>query len=188
MGQVTICAPEGRWGALERVLELALETSRDWRRMGVASGLLRFTLAAPWVEEVLLLAEGYSWHWDTEGAGLDPFGYRRLLAGLLGEVGFAEERTDEPDIAASAGQRPAGAGGAPCPAGGRRRLPRPPAQRTALRRRRRRPAQQVFPDQWRAASSHTLSKPAVLFHCHILSHVANQGVEPGGMLTVLKVS
>jgi FtsP/CotA-like multicopper oxidase with cupredoxin domain len=29
---------------------------------------------------------------------------------------------------------------------------------------------------------------AWLFHCHILSHVANQGVEPGGMITVLKVS
>ena len=101
MGQVTICAPEGRWGALERVLELALETSRDWRRMGIASGLLRFALAAPWVEEVLLLAEGYSWHWDTEGAGLSPFGYRRLLAALLEEVGFVEERTDEPDIASS---------------------------------------------------------------------------------------
>ena len=27
-----------------------------------------------------------------------------------------------------------------------------------------------------------------VFHCHILSHVANQGVEPGGMITVLKVS
>lgn len=26
-----------------------------------------------------------------------------------------------------------------------------------------------------------------IFHCHILSHVQNQGVEPGGMLTVLKV-
>jgi GNAT superfamily N-acetyltransferase len=102
VGQVTVCAPEGRWASVERVLELALETSRDWRRMGVASGLLRFTLAAPWVEEVLLLAEGYSWHWDTEGAGLDLFGYRRLLAGLLREVGFTEERTDEPDIASSA--------------------------------------------------------------------------------------
>jgi FtsP/CotA-like multicopper oxidase with cupredoxin domain len=27
-----------------------------------------------------------------------------------------------------------------------------------------------------------------VFHCHILSHVASQGVEPGGMITVLKVS
>ena len=27
-----------------------------------------------------------------------------------------------------------------------------------------------------------------VFHCHILAHVANQGVEPGGMITVLKVS
>jgi FtsP/CotA-like multicopper oxidase with cupredoxin domain len=26
-----------------------------------------------------------------------------------------------------------------------------------------------------------------VFHCHILTHVANQGVEPGGMITVLKV-
>jgi FtsP/CotA-like multicopper oxidase with cupredoxin domain/plastocyanin len=28
---------------------------------------------------------------------------------------------------------------------------------------------------------------AWLFHCHILSHVQNHGVEPGGMLTVIKV-
>ena len=27
-----------------------------------------------------------------------------------------------------------------------------------------------------------------VFHCHILSHVMNQGVEPGGMLAVVKVS
>ena len=101
VGQVTVCAPEGRWAGLERVLELALETSRDWRRMGVAGGLLRFALEAPWVEDVILLAEGYSWHWDTEGAGLDAFGYRTVLVALLGRVGFAVERTDEPDIASS---------------------------------------------------------------------------------------
>ena len=100
-GQVTICAPEGRWAALDRVLELALETSRGWRRRGVAGGLLRFALDAPWVEEVILLAEGYHWHWDTEGAVLDAFGYRRVLVALLGRSGFAVERTDEPDIAAS---------------------------------------------------------------------------------------
>ena len=26
-----------------------------------------------------------------------------------------------------------------------------------------------------------------LFHCHIPTHVPNQGVEPGGMLTIVKV-
>ena len=26
-----------------------------------------------------------------------------------------------------------------------------------------------------------------LFHCHILSHVQNHGVEPGGMLTIVKI-
>lgn len=29
---------------------------------------------------------------------------------------------------------------------------------------------------------------AWVFHCHILSHVQNKGVEPGGMITVIKVS
>lgn len=27
-----------------------------------------------------------------------------------------------------------------------------------------------------------------VFHCHILSHVANRGVEPGGMITVIKIA
>lgn len=101
VGQVTICAPEGRWGAVEGVLELALETSRTWRRSGVARGLLAFALAPEWIEHTILVAEGYYWHWDTEGAGTDIFGYRALLSRLLGSVGFVEERTDEPDIAAS---------------------------------------------------------------------------------------
>ena len=100
-GQVTVCAPEGRWAALDRVLELALETSRNWRRMGVAGGLLRFALDASWVAHVIWLAEGYHWHWDTEGAALDALGYRRVLRALLEREGFVEERTDEPDIAAS---------------------------------------------------------------------------------------
>ena len=26
-----------------------------------------------------------------------------------------------------------------------------------------------------------------LFHCHILSHVQNHGIEPGGMISVVKV-
>lgn len=34
-----------------------------------------------------------------------------------------------------------------------------------------------------------LDNPGVwVFHCHILSHVENRGVEPGGMITVLKVA
>jgi hypothetical protein len=41
------------------------------------------------VEAVVLLAEGYHWHWDTAGAGLDAFGYRKVLVALPGGVGFA---------------------------------------------------------------------------------------------------
>lgn len=101
VSEVTICAPEGRWAAVDGLLELALETSRDWRRLGLASALLDVTLGASWVEQVILLAEGYYWHWDIAGSGLDAFGYRRALAALLGSFGFHEEATDEPDIASS---------------------------------------------------------------------------------------
>jgi len=35
----------------------------------------------------------------------------------------------------------------------------------------------------------TMNNPGTwLFHCHILTHVQNHGVEPGGMLTVIKVT
>ena len=29
---------------------------------------------------------------------------------------------------------------------------------------------------------------AWVYHCHILSHVQNKGVEPGGMISVIKVT
>jgi FtsP/CotA-like multicopper oxidase with cupredoxin domain len=29
---------------------------------------------------------------------------------------------------------------------------------------------------------------AWVYHCHILSHVQNKGVEPGGMISVVKIS
>lgn len=101
IGQVTICAPERRWAALDGVLELAFEVARSWRHGGLGTHLLGFGTGAEWIEHVILVAEGYAWHWDMEDTGLDAFGYRDLLARFLGRAGFVREVTGEPDIAAS---------------------------------------------------------------------------------------
>ena len=81
------------------VYELSIETSRDWRRLGIARGLLEFCMQAPWVEHMILLAMGLDWHWDLQGTGLDAGGYADVLRKLLLPAGFREVRTSEPNVA-----------------------------------------------------------------------------------------
>jgi acetoin utilization deacetylase AcuC-like enzyme len=68
--------------------ELALETSRAFRRLGVARQLLRLTLESGWLEEAVLVIASNSWHWDLSGSGLDASAYRRVLLRLFGDAGF----------------------------------------------------------------------------------------------------
>jgi acetoin utilization deacetylase AcuC-like enzyme len=103
VGQATISAPEGRWGAVERVFDLTFEISRSWRRLGLARALLHFCTGAPWIEDVILVAEGYHWQWDFKGTGLSQDAYRDRLIDLLKEVSFVAEATS--DVDASAGVR-----------------------------------------------------------------------------------
>ncbi|HEY8491822.1 MAG TPA: acetoin utilization AcuC family protein [Dehalococcoidia bacterium] len=102
VGQVSVAPVDGRWAGLDGIYELALEVSRNWRGLGLAQRLLAFTLAAPEYEDIILLAMGYSWHWDLEGTGLSAFQYRDMLVRLLRRFGFDSYATDEPEIAADA--------------------------------------------------------------------------------------
>jgi hypothetical protein len=102
VGQVTICAPEGRWGADEGLFELAFEVSRGWRRAGLGSALLAFATGADWIEYVILLAEGHAWHWDGEASDLDAGAYQAVLTTLLSRVGFAPEPAAEPGVSPAA--------------------------------------------------------------------------------------
>jgi hypothetical protein len=77
---------------------LSIETSRDWGRIGLACGLLDFTIQASWIEHLILLAMGLDWHWDLQGAGVDAPGYREVLRSLLEPAGFRPVRTSEPNI------------------------------------------------------------------------------------------
>ena len=98
VGQVTIAPCEGWWSELESTHEIAIEISKGWRRLGIARQLLDFALELDTLEEMILMAIGLSWHWDTEGAGLHPSLYRQLIKRMFAPHGFVEYLTTEPDI------------------------------------------------------------------------------------------
>lgn len=98
IGQVTIAPCEDWWSGLESTYEIATEISSGWRKLGIARQLLDFTLELDSLEEMILMAIGLSWHWDTEGTGLHPSLYRQLIKRVFAPRGFVEYLTTEPNI------------------------------------------------------------------------------------------
>ena len=89
----------GRSTKLDGVYELSIETSPDWRGLGIARGLVEFCTQAPWIEHLILLGMGLDWHWDLQSTGLDAGGYGDVLRKILLPAGFREVHTSEPNIA-----------------------------------------------------------------------------------------
>jgi GNAT superfamily N-acetyltransferase len=98
VGQVTVAPADAWWTGLEHVYEAAIEVSSNWRRQGIARQLLAFAGQQEELENMILLAMGLSWHWDTEGLGLNSAHYRELIAWLFASQGFVEYLTSEPNI------------------------------------------------------------------------------------------
>jgi GNAT superfamily N-acetyltransferase len=98
VGQVTLVPADAWWQGVANTYELAMEVSSSWRRLGIARQLLSLALEQRAVEEMSLVAMGFSWHWDLKDSGLSPFRYRSLLAHILEPYHFFECLTDEPNI------------------------------------------------------------------------------------------
>src|SRR2546425_1031509 len=98
VGEVTIAPGDEWWDGLENVYEVAIEVSSHWRGMGVARNLLAFALELDALEDMILFAVGLSWHWDTEGLGLNVYRYRELILRLFATQGFVEYPTTEPNV------------------------------------------------------------------------------------------
>jgi acetoin utilization deacetylase AcuC-like enzyme len=98
VGEVTIAPGDEWWEGLENVYEVAIEVSSNWRKMSVASNLLAFALELDALEDMILFAIGLSWHWDTEGLGLNVYRYRELISRLFSTQGFVEYPTTEPNV------------------------------------------------------------------------------------------
>ena len=98
VGQVTLAPCDLCGGRLATTYEIAIEVSTPWRRLGIARQMLSCALELEALEELILLAIGLVWHWDTEGVGLPAFEYRRLIMRLFTPHGFKEYLTTEPNI------------------------------------------------------------------------------------------
>jgi acetoin utilization deacetylase AcuC-like enzyme/GNAT superfamily N-acetyltransferase len=98
VGEVTLAPGDEWWEGLENVYEVAIEVSSNRRSLGVATQLLSFTLELDALEDMILFALGLSWHWDTEGLGLNVYRYREMIIRLFGALGFVEYPTTEPNI------------------------------------------------------------------------------------------
>jgi GNAT superfamily N-acetyltransferase len=98
VGQVTMAPGEGWWAGLDHTYEIAIEISSNWRRLSIARQLLDFALELDTLEEMILMAIGFSWHWDTQGLGLPSSLYRQLITRMFEPQGFVEYLTGEPNM------------------------------------------------------------------------------------------
>ncbi|SRR6266487_5659898 len=98
VGQATLAPADGSWGGNDYIYEIAIEVSSTWRRLGLARHLLNAALSLYNLEDLVILAIGLSWHWDTEGLDLTRFDYRQLIARLLAAHAFVEYATTEANI------------------------------------------------------------------------------------------
>ena len=98
---VTRADSQERWGdpSAPELWELAfIEVARGWRQRGIGRELLRTCFADGALDDRIVLATAYAWHWDLVGTGLSKDAYKDVLERCFGSVGFAPVTTDEPNI------------------------------------------------------------------------------------------
>jgi GNAT superfamily N-acetyltransferase len=98
VGQVTLAPVDAWWEGLANTYEIAVEASSGWRKLGIARQLLALVFEQEAVEQHIILGMGLSWHWDTEGLGINRFRYRELVKQLFAPYGFVEYLTSEANI------------------------------------------------------------------------------------------
>lgn len=104
VGYVVIASPDPqeRWGhpSAPKLLELGfIEVARGWRKRGIGRKLLRACFADRSLDDHIVLATAYAWHWDLEGTRLSKDAYREVLYRFFRSEGFETFETDELNIA-----------------------------------------------------------------------------------------
>ena len=102
LGYVTFHPPDSfeRWAdGPAGTLELgAIEVTPRLRGLGLARKLLEVAFSDPAMEDYIVLATEYYWHWDLDGTGLHVWEYRELMRQLMAQVGLVVKDTDEEEI------------------------------------------------------------------------------------------
>lgn len=103
IGYLTFHPPEPfeRWGkgGIRSLLELgAIEVGRGFRGCGIARSLMDVAFHGGRMEDYIVIATEYYWHWDLEGSGLLIWEYRAVLEKIMAEVGLIPKDTNDPEI------------------------------------------------------------------------------------------
>lgn len=98
VGQVTFVDAGDWWKDVGICREVAIEVSENWRKQGVAHQLMRLLASREDLEDWILLAMGFSWHWDTRQLDINIPRYREMLGQMVAPYGFTEYLTAEPNI------------------------------------------------------------------------------------------
>jgi acetoin utilization protein AcuA len=103
VGYAVITRPDSqeRWGDpnAPELWELAfIEVARGWRQRGTGRELLRACFADGALDDRIVLATAYVWHWDLKGTGLSKEAYQDILVRTFRSIGFEPLETDEPNI------------------------------------------------------------------------------------------
>lgn len=91
-----------RWSRLGHLMyEMgAIEVSRNYRKMRIASRMVETVMEdEDFLGSKIAYMNGFVWHWDLVGCGLNMHEYRMMMIGLLKGRGFEECYTNEPNIA-----------------------------------------------------------------------------------------
>lgn len=101
IGYAILLPPDSflRWSTYSFIYELgALEVIPDYRGCGVAKQLLHNLFSHRNVEDKIVIALEYYWHWDLSNQIVSPYRYKAMLHHVLSSVDFVEIKTDEEDI------------------------------------------------------------------------------------------
>ncbi len=103
IGYVTYHYPDEleRWSEsnIDNLLELgAIEVIADFRGSGIAQNLLKVTMLDDAMEDYIIIATNYYWHWDLYGTGLTATDYRKIINKVMLAGDLEYMPTDDPDI------------------------------------------------------------------------------------------
>jgi len=103
IGYVTFHYPDEmeRWseGNMDDLIELgAVEVADDYRGCGLGKHMIKLAFEEEQLENAIVFATEYYWHWDLEKSGLNVWDYRQLMERLMKSVDMVWFATDDPEI------------------------------------------------------------------------------------------
>jgi acetoin utilization protein AcuA len=103
VGYVTFHYPDEleRWseGGMKDLLELgAVEVAKEYRSLSLGKKMISLAFEKEQLENMIVFATEYYWHWDLEGTGLSVWDYRSMMEKLMKSAGMIWYATDDPEI------------------------------------------------------------------------------------------